>query len=297
MHDKEKTREQLLKELEELRERNRELESSEVQLRLTEEAFWESEQRFRIIVDNAYDGICISEHSDDGISSSRRLIYCNDRFVEQSGYDRPILRKFETIEEVLTHHLTEEEQEENRQSLQRHEPYHGVSSWNRPDGRENFHEWVSVPITIEDGLFSVSILRDITERRRTEQERVRLERLGALGEMAAGVSHNLNNILMGVLGPAQLLLQMVKDPDIRQHLDVIVTSADRAAGLVQRIYHAVRGNEEEPCHPVDINTVIHEAIASGTPRWKDQAEARGVTIEAMHQSGEITIRLGWRCEC
>ena len=46
---------------------------------------------------------------------------------------------------------------------------------------------------------------EIAERKRMEQELIRLERLRALGEMSAGVSHNLNNILTGVLGPAQIL--------------------------------------------------------------------------------------------
>ena len=214
-------------------------------------------------------------------------LYCNDPLVRQSGFDRPYLRKLETIDQVLTHHLSDKEHQQNIKSLKQHQPYRGISSWNRPDGRENFHEWVSVPIIIEDGLFSVSILRDITERRQTEQERVRMERLSALGEMAAGVSHNLNNILMGVLGPAQLLLLKVTDSEVVRHLNLIVKSADRAAGLVQRMYHSVRGNEEEPCHAVDAATVIHEAIESGKPRWKDQAEARGVTIEIITHLDEI----------
>jgi PAS domain-containing protein len=78
MRDEDKTVAQLLNEIRALRERNRELEASEVQLRLAEEAFWESEQRFRIIVDNAYDGICICEHPDQGKSPVKRLIYCRD---------------------------------------------------------------------------------------------------------------------------------------------------------------------------------------------------------------------------
>ena len=88
MRDEDKTKTQLLDEVRTLREQNRKLEASEEQLRLAEEAFWESEQRFRIIVDNAYDGICICEHPDQGESPIRRLIYCNERFVGQSGHDR-----------------------------------------------------------------------------------------------------------------------------------------------------------------------------------------------------------------
>ena len=43
---------------------------------------------------------------------------------------------------------------------------------------------------------------DITSRKRTEREFIRLERLQALGEMGQGVAHNFNNLQVGVLGYA-----------------------------------------------------------------------------------------------
>ena len=71
----------------------------------------------------------------------------------------------------------------------------------------------AAPLTAADGTFegTLAILFDITGRRRLEREVVRLERLRALEELSIGISHNLNNMLVSVLGPAQLLLRWSDD--------------------------------------------------------------------------------------
>jgi PAS domain S-box-containing protein len=123
------------------------------------------------------------------------------------------------------------------------------------------------------------VVQDISERRRMEQDLVRIARLRALWEVSAGIGHNLNNILVGVLGPAQLLRRRSDDERTCDQLDGIITSARRARELVQRLYQAVRGEEEEPLTPISVNDVIQEAMRTAQPRWKDEAEARGIPIE------------------
>ena len=79
---------------------------------------------------------------------------------------------------------------------------------------------------------NAALEREIEERKRAGKAVVRLERLGALGEMSAGVSHNLNNILTGVLGPAELIGLMTDQKDVLHEADLIRTSAMRARDLV-----------------------------------------------------------------
>ena len=124
-------------------------------------------------------------------------------------------------------------------------------------------------------------IRDITERKQVEQELIRLERLRAVGELSAGVSHNLNNILTNVLGPAQLLKRKTDDPEILLEVDDIVTSAVRARDLVHELHQSVRTDGEEPLHPVIVNKVIGEAVQTSRPRWKDEPEAQGTSIEIL----------------
>ena len=120
--------------------------------------------------------------------------------------------------------------------------------------------------------------REIEERKRAEEAVVRLERLGALGEMSAGVSHNLNNILTGVLGPAEMVGMLTDDPGVLREVELIMTSALRARDLVARLHQAVRG-EADQLGSVDLNRSIEEAVRAGRPRWKDEPESLGRDVQ------------------
>ena len=119
------------------------------------------------------------------------------------------------------------------------------------------------------------------EREHAEQERVRLERLHALGEMSAGVSNSLNNILTGILGPAELLKERIKDPESLREVEVIFASAIRARELVRRLSQTVQGEEGDALHPVPVHVVVQESLRTARSRWKDEVEARGISIEVV----------------
>jgi len=120
--------------------------------------------------------------------------------------------------------------------------------------------------------------REIMDRKRAEEAVVRLERLGAIGEMSAGISHNLNNILTGILGPAELITFMTKQDDVLREVDLIRTSGLRARDLVMRLHESVR-SEREKVGAVELDSVVEEAIAAGLPRWKADLKS-GVVIAA-----------------
>jgi PAS domain S-box-containing protein len=102
-------------------------------------------------------------------TTKRRLVFCNDRFVEMSGRSREELMASDDINQFVVSHLSPEERVANMQRMRQGLPYRGVSSWKRPDGRENYHEWVGVPLRIKDKLYTIGIDRDITERKRAEE--------------------------------------------------------------------------------------------------------------------------------
>ena len=133
--------------------------------------------------------------------------------------------------------------------------------------------------------------REITERKQLEEERIHTQRFRAIGELAAGVSHNLNNMLVSVLGPAQLLTRYSDDPRVLQEAETIIAGARRASDLVLRLNQAVRGAEKIERVPVLANKVIQDAIQVARPRWKDEAEAQGIAIEVATNLGDVpTIR-------
>ncbi len=134
---------------------------------------------------------------------------------------------------------------------------------------------------------------EMSERQAMEAQLVQSERLRVLGELAAGVSHNLNNILTGVLAPAQLLKWGIEDPQqTQQAIDDIFVSGQRAADLVQRLGRSVHGDQSEALRSVDANKVVREVAQATRPRWQDEARSRGVHIDVDLDLGEVPLIKG-----
>jgi CheY-like chemotaxis protein len=137
---------------------------------------------------------------------------------------------------------------------------------------------------VEDHL---GLERELVRRRQLEQELIRLERLGALSELSAGISHNLNNLLTGILVPAQMLRLEIQDQDQAEALDTIVVSARRASDLVQRLHRWSRRQEEAGVGAVSLNATVAEVVRASEPIWKDEPEARGVAIHVEQRLQEV----------
>jgi PAS domain S-box-containing protein len=84
-----------------------------------------------------------------------------------------------------------------------------------------------------DGV--IASARDITEAKRMEQQLIQTERLAAMGQMIAGVAHELNNPLTAVLGVTELLRDSNPDENARRQLDLAHRQARRAAQIVQNL--------------------------------------------------------------
>ncbi|MBT3603360.1 MAG: response regulator [Candidatus Latescibacteria bacterium] len=120
--------------------------------------------------------------------------------------------------------------------------------------------------------------QEMYERKQAEKELVRFERLRALSELSAGVSHNMNNLLTGILGPAELI-QCVDDPEkIDSYLDMIVRSSLRMADVVNRLHLSVAIESPGEMGETSLEEAILSTIDLTRPRWKDEAESNGIAI-------------------
>jgi PAS domain S-box-containing protein len=81
----------------------------------------------------------------------------------------------------------------------------------------------------------VASARDVTESKRTEQQTVQKEKLAAMGEMMAGVAHELNNPLTAILGISDLVRERAIDDSMRHQIDTVLKQARRAATIVQNL--------------------------------------------------------------
>lgn len=106
----------------------------------------------------------------------------------------------------------------------------------------------------------VAIARDISERKHMEKHIIQLERQQALGELSHGVSHNVNNILTGILGPAQLIRKKSQDDEVAHTADMIIHSAKRATELVKRLSQAVQTRENGKLYPVVLQDVVGDVV-------------------------------------
>lgn len=132
------------------------------------------------------------------------------------------------------------------------------------------------PIKDSEGNFlgSVHISRDITEQKNAELERMatveklqKIEKMEAIGLMAGGVAHDLNNILSGVVSyPELLLLQLSKDDKLYGPIRSIHESGKRAAAVVADLLTVARGvaTTREVC---SLNSLIEEYLTS--PEFKN----------------------------
>ncbi|GAH72374.1 unnamed protein product, partial [marine sediment metagenome] len=141
---------------------------------------------------------------------------------------------------------------------------------------------------------------DITERRKTEETLIRSERFKALGEMAAGVAHDFNNFLAIILGNAQLLekgMEKYKAEEIKERLKIIARTAHEGGETVRRLqYFTSNKLLAQDFTKIDLNEIVRDAIASTSPRWKDEAEAKGTIIRINEELGKLPSILGSRSE-
>lgn len=86
---------------------------------------------------------------------------------------------------------------------------------------------------------------DITETKKLEAQFLRAQRLEAIGTLASGIAHDLNNILSPILMSVGILRGTVKDPDSERMLSIIEGSAERGAGIVKQVLTFARGVEGE----------------------------------------------------
>jgi signal transduction histidine kinase/CheY-like chemotaxis protein len=118
----------------------------------------------------------------------------------------------------------------------------------------------------------------IAEQERIREQFTQLEKLSALGELASGVAHDLNNTLSGILARAQLL-QRTNDPaKIRRGLDIIIQTAEDGAKTVKRIQDFARQRRDHDFAPVAVDQLLCDVSEITRPRWKDQAEASNIHI-------------------
>ena len=272
--------------------------------RQAEQALAESRRRMESILESAGEGIC-------GLDAHGMITFTNPRGAKLIGWQgNELIGK--SLHEVLHHTKPDGTKLSREQCSVCATLRDGLVHWMdgevfwRKNGSQFPVEYTYTPIREQDKVVgAVLTFQDISQRRGAElalqesnrrleqtltelrsaqQQMIRQERLRALGQMASGVAHDFNNTLSKILGFTELLLtspEKVHDHGrVREYLRMICAAAQDGTNVVRQLRTFCRPRREtEVFDPVDLNALIQQAVTLTQPKWKQQPQATGATVE------------------
>lgn len=135
------------------------------------------------------------------------------------------------------------------------------------------------PFTDIDGeKKTLILLTDITEEKIHEAETLRAGQLASLGELAAGVAHEINNPINGIINFAQLLQEDAHDDDERDLTQRIIKEGERVADIVRSLLLFSRQHDEDP-EKISISKVLEESLKLIQHQFIND----GITIQAEYR--------------
>src|SRR6266404_2697597 len=125
------------------------------------------------------------------------------------------------------------------------------------DGRVRCMDAHTSPLWSDGNITGVMVfMSDITERKLAQARAARSDKLRALGELAAGVAHNLNNSLTVIQGRAQLLLMRATDESFVKSLKVITNAVEDGTKTLRRILEFARRGSVSKFAPVELGELM-----------------------------------------
>lgn len=167
----------------------------------------------------------------------------------------------------------------------------------RPVDREDLEALASlslhVAIAVKNADLFSSRNRALTDLKLAQDKLVQSEKLNALGELAAGVAHDFNNVLGAILGRAQLLKTKLDDPELQKHALIIEKAATDGAETVRRIQEIGRQEGTDDFVDVDVHEILQDVAELTVPRWRERTrkESRPVDLEVVRWThGDPMVR-------
>jgi PAS domain S-box-containing protein len=186
--------------------------------------------------------------------------YVNRAFVEMTGYtptevtgQQPSILRTETHDEKFYEKL--------RDDIKNSKPWSGRLTNKRKDN-SLYEVWTTIsPVKVtEETLNFVFVQRDITDEVRAENALRQTQKMEAIGTLAGGIAHDLNNTLFPIMGHAELAMEYVsKNEKALMHLQGILKASERARDLVKQILTFSRKSNTPP-HPLLAQPIITEAV-------------------------------------
>jgi len=156
-----------------------------------------------------------------------------------------------------------------------------------PHGLEQQYLTLKVPLRDAAGVVTglVGISRNITERKKLEEQLRQSQKMEAVGRLAGGIAHDFNNLLTIIFGYSDLLRARVTEVDeLREAVDAISDAATRAAELTRQLLAFGRKSMLQP-RVLDLNTIIAD-----TSRMLSRLLGESVRCEVVLGDGIARVR-------
>lgn len=249
-------------------------------LRESQENLRESEERYRTLAETATDVILTIDHTST-------VLFVNGAVEKTFGYTAA-----EIVGQKITMLMPERMRRVHAEAMRRYlETGEKRLSWNavslpglHKNGREIDLDVSFAEMATGDERFFSGILRDVTERKRTEEalrqtqaELAHVTRVATLGEMSASIAHEVNQPLAAVINSATACLRWLdaqKLEEARRSASRIIAEGHRASEIISRI-RALAKKAPPQKEWLNVNETIHEVIALA----RNEIQRNGVAFE------------------
>ena len=248
----------------------------------------ESEQRYRQIVESAHDAVAI-------LDGKNRIKFFNKRLLYLTQYAPEELTGME-LTKLINGLDMDEVNQGFAQGSKGGSVIHETEVLQKNGGKRKAEVSAANFFLSPNRTHTILYLKDITEKKQMEERLIQSEKLRALGEMAAGVAHDFNNILGAILGRVQLIklgLRRMSDEVVQNELGIIEQAAMDGAHTIKKLQEFTRPKTDTSKFvPLDVNEIIDGATELVKTKIKDEAEAKGVQIEVHTIKIEVPSCLG-----
>jgi signal transduction histidine kinase/CheY-like chemotaxis protein len=132
----------------------------------------------------------------------------------------------------------------------------------------------------------------VDDLRATQAQLVRGETLSAIGKLASGMAHHLNNLFAVILGRLETLLAKTLEPETRRYLEIVERAAKDGAEVVRRVQRFSRVQPVARTMPVNLNQLAQEVLDLTRPRWHNEALLRQIRIDTALDLGNVQLVAG-----
>lgn len=155
------------------------------------------------------------------------------------------------------------------------------------------YEWFSLPARPGEADRLGLVLRNATDESRLQEQLIEAEKKGSLGVLTAGIGHELNNPLFGILGLGEAIQHEPNSEQVKQYAKDIVQHGKRMAGIIRDFAGVTRADTGDRRGLVDLTRLLESAlrlVQQSMGEWEIEVEKRYGSLPPINAVGEELLQ-------